>query len=263
MSDRRFPSARPVLDVDSTLLPLLTRTVEYTPTEQALRDSELRLNLALEASGDGLWDWNLVSGEVYLSPSYYALTGYRADEVVSDLAFFQRLVHPNDWPGVFATIGAHLRGESAISEIEYRMLTADGSEKWILGRGRVVARDAAGTPLRMIGHITDISACKRLERDFRESEARYRGVVEDQTEVIARIRADGTFVFANEIYCRLFGKRAEEVIGRKWQPNKGLDISEANRRQAGEHATPEDICARHLPNGQRCHPAGSTRARLR
>lgn len=186
--------------------------------ELALHDSELRLSLALEASGDGLWDWNLASGEVYLSPGYYALAGYPPVAGFSDLAFFQRLVHPEDWPGVIATIEAHLRGESEISEVEYRMFTADGGEKWILGRGRVVAHDAVGKPLRMIGHITDITAYKRMQRDFRESEARYRAVVEDQTEVIARIRVDGTFLFANAVYCRLFGKTAEDLIGAKWQP---------------------------------------------
>jgi PAS domain S-box-containing protein len=104
------------------------------------------------------------------------------------------------------------------SVIEYRMVTASGLVRWMRGRGQVVARDAEGAPLRMVGLISDISEHKRMEQTLRESEARYRAVVEDQTEVIGRIRADGTLLFANDVYCRLFDKTAEELIGNKWQP---------------------------------------------
>ncbi len=186
--------------------------------ELAQHDSEIRLSLALEASSEGLWDWNLATGEVYLSPSYYALTGYRPEQQSSDLAFFQRLVHPDDWPTVITTIESHLRGESALSEIEYRMLRADATQCWIRGRGRVVARDAAGAPLRMIGLITDISAYKRLEHSLRDSESRYRSVLEDQTELISRILPDGTFLYVNPVYCRFFGKTVVELVGHRWQP---------------------------------------------
>jgi PAS domain S-box-containing protein len=113
---------------------------------------------------------------------------------------------------------AHLRGEMPDSVIEYRMVTASGLVRWMRGRGQVVARDAEGAPLRMVGLISDISEHKRMEQTLRESEARYRAVVEDQTEVIGRIRADGTLLFANDVYCRLFDKTAEELIGNKWQP---------------------------------------------
>ena len=186
--------------------------------ELAQRDSEMRLNLALEASGDGLWDWNVSTGKAWLSPSYYAMTGYRPDTAVSDLSFFQRLVHPQDWPGIFEIMQTHLRGESEISEIEYRIIRADGTQRWMHGRGRVVARGAAGEPLRMIGHVTDITERKRLEQTLRDSEARHRAVLEDQTEVITRVQPDGTFLYVNEVYCRFFGKTSEALLGRRWQP---------------------------------------------
>lgn len=182
------------------------------------RDSELRLQLALDATGDGIWDWNPQNGEAYLSPGYYAMTGYRAEDEPGSLDFFRRLVHPDDWPQVLVTMEAHLRGETPVSEVEYRMVTASGAIRWIRGRGRVVERDAAGVPLRMLGLITDITALKDIEQKLQGSEARYRAVVEDQTEIISRISVDGTILFANEVYCRFFGKTAEELIGRKWQP---------------------------------------------
>lgn len=186
--------------------------------ELSHQTSELRLQLALEATGDGLWDWDLRSNQAYYSPGYYALTGYRAEEVKTTFKWFKSLIHPEDLPGVMATIDAYLRGGSPHGEIEYRMVTADGSLRWIRGRGRVVERDAAGTPLRMVGHITDISEQKHLEQALRESEARYRMVLEDQTEIIARFQTDGTISYANEVYCRLIGRPAEEIIGYRWQP---------------------------------------------
>jgi len=64
----------------------------------------------------------------------------------------------------------------------------------------------------------DLAERKRIERELRESEARYRAVVEDQTEVISRFRADGTFTFVNDVYGRFFGKLAEDLIGRSWKP---------------------------------------------
>lgn len=186
--------------------------------EHATRDSELRLQMALDATGDGLWDWNLETGACYLSPSYYALTGYRPDEVEGNFDLFRRLVHPDDFPGVMTIIEAHMRGETPFSHVEYRMVTASGEIRHIRGRGRVVARSESGAPLRMLGLITDITAYEHIEAALRESERRLRAVVEDQTESIVRMRVDGTFVFANEVYCRLFGLNPETIVGKKWQP---------------------------------------------
>ena len=83
--------------------------------------AELRLQLALEATGDGLWDWDLRTGLAHLSAGYYALTGYRAEDVRADAEFFRRLVHPDDWAYVWLTMEAHLRGETPVSVVEYRM----------------------------------------------------------------------------------------------------------------------------------------------
>jgi two-component system, NarL family, sensor histidine kinase UhpB len=186
--------------------------------EMARCNSELRLQLALEATGDGLWDWDLRTGRAYLSPGYYALIGYRPEEITPGFEFFRQSVHPEDWPAVLATLEAHLRGETPVSDIEYRMVTASGALRWIRGRGKVVERGTGGEPLRMVGHITDVTERKRIEQALQEREAQYRAVVEDQTEVIARFLADGTMVFVNEVYCRVFGKTPAELIGSKWQP---------------------------------------------
>ncbi len=191
---------------------------EHTLEEQRRLDSELRLQLALDATGDGLWDWNPVTGEAYLSPGYYALSGYSPLEEPASFDFFQRLLHADDRSAVLDAIDACLDGRTANVDVEYRMVTATGQIRWIRGRGRVVERDATGAPRRMLGLITDIAAFKQIEHNLQESKARYRAVVEDQTELIVRIAVDGTILFANDVYCRFFGKSPGEVVGRKWQP---------------------------------------------
>lgn len=213
--------AMTVLPVDrneGSVLVVHTDITERRLDEERRRDSELRLQLALDATGDGIWDWYPQTGQVYLSPGYYALTGYRPEDEPGSFDFFRRLLHPDDRPAVLAAVETSLRGEPAVFDMDFRMVTASGAIRWTRGRGRVVERDAAGAPLRMLGLITDVSAFKRIEHTLQESEARYRAVVEDQTETIARIAIDGTILFANEVYLRFFGMSAEDVIGRKWQP---------------------------------------------
>ncbi|TAN65311.1 MAG: PAS domain S-box protein [Methylobacter sp.] len=136
---------------------------ERKTAEALLRVSEERLQLALDATRDGLWDLDLRSGLAYLTPHYYEITGYRPDQVTPDAEFLKRTVHPDDLAQVLETMKAHLQGKTPSCEFDYRLMTPSGEIKWIRGRGRVVERDATGTALRMVGTITDISAHKDAE----------------------------------------------------------------------------------------------------
>lgn len=89
---------------------------ERWQAETIAHDSSLRLQLALEATGDGLWDWDLRSGLAYLSSGYYALSGYRPEDVHPDFEFFKRLIYPDDLGSVLSIMEAHLRGETPTSD---------------------------------------------------------------------------------------------------------------------------------------------------
>ncbi len=129
----------------------------------ALLASEARWRFALESAGDGIWDWNVETGQVYYSPRWKSLLGYADHELANDLSVWQTLVHPDDLPHAWATVTAHFRGEQPVALVEHRMRCQDGTWKWILARGRVTEWITPGQPRRMIGTHTDIDGVKRRE----------------------------------------------------------------------------------------------------
>ncbi len=131
--------------------------------EAALRQSELRWQFALDGSGDGVWDWNMRTGEVFFSRQWKAMLGYDDAEMGSTLNEWSDRVHPEDLPKCWAIVDRHLKGETPDFVIEHRMRARDGSWRWIYDRGKVVERAADGTPLRSIGTHTDITARKQSE----------------------------------------------------------------------------------------------------
>lgn len=137
--------------------------------EIALRDSENLLRQVMEATWDGVWDWDLTTGKADLSERYYQIVGYQRGEVEPDLAFFRSLVHPDDWEQVYASVSASLRGEIEISDLEYRVLTKIGEVRWVVGRGKVIDRGPNGEPRRMAGTLADISDRKNAEQALLQS----------------------------------------------------------------------------------------------
>ncbi|MEH2345314.1 MAG: PAS domain S-box protein [Nostoc sp.] len=139
--------------------------------EIALRESEERLQLALEASGDGLWDWNILTKEVYYSPRYLEMLGYTFDELSQDFSTWERLVHPEDLPWVEKILVDHLKDSLAPYKFDYRLQSKSGEYKWIANYGKVVIRDGQGKPLRMTGTHRDISEQQAALREHKQAEA--------------------------------------------------------------------------------------------
>ncbi|MEH2208518.1 MAG: PAS domain S-box protein [Nostoc sp.] len=144
---------------------------EQQRAEIALRESEERLQLALEASGDGLWDWNILTGEAYYSPRYLEMLGYCFDELPQNLSTWERLVHPDDLPWAEKILTDHLKDSSIPYKFDYRLRTKSGECKWIANYGKVVMRDVDGNPLRMTGTHRDISEQQAALREQEQAEA--------------------------------------------------------------------------------------------
>lgn len=129
-----------------------------------LATSEERLALALDAARDGLWDWNIETGEAHFSARWATMLGYEPEEIQPRTDAWESLVHPDDLPDVMRVLADCRQGRSASYEVEHRMRAEDGGWRWILARGKVVTRDAAGGARRMIGTHTDVTARRMAEQ---------------------------------------------------------------------------------------------------
>ena len=137
--------------------------------EMALRESEARWNFALEGSGDGVWDWNMQTNEVFYSSQWKAMLGYSQDEIGNGLNEWENRIHPEDRAKCYACLDSHFKGETEIYSTEHRLKCKDGAYKWILDRGKVVAWQTDGKPLRIIGTQTDISMRKEFEESLKSA----------------------------------------------------------------------------------------------
>ena len=137
--------------------------------EDALRDSERRLQQVLEGANDGFWDWNVVTGEVLFSPRWAEMLGYDLIEIDPHIRSWETLVHPDDMLQCRIALQAHFAGETERYQCEHRMLAKNGEWRWILDRGKVTARDVQGQPLRMAGTHTDLTERRRMEETLRAS----------------------------------------------------------------------------------------------
>ncbi|MFZ5428136.1 MAG: two-component system sensor histidine kinase NtrB [Thermodesulfobacteriota bacterium] len=127
----------------------------------ALRRSQERLSLALQAVSDGLWDWRLDSGEVYFSPRWYAMLGYESGDLPASYQTWRSLVHPEDIALAERHVSAHVESGEAL-DIEFRMRRKDGGWIWVHSRGRVVETAPDGRPLRMVGTHTDVTERRQM-----------------------------------------------------------------------------------------------------
>ncbi|MGE0085404.1 MAG: PAS domain-containing protein [Desulfococcaceae bacterium] len=142
--------------------------IQRKKDEKSLRQSRERLEMALEAASDGLWDWNLVTDEVYFSPRWYSLLGYEPSELPQVYETWEKLLHPEDRESAVSNVKKHISGTGKNFETEFRMKGKSGKWIWIMSRGRIMERDTDGLPLRMVGTHTDISLRKEQEQAMRK-----------------------------------------------------------------------------------------------
>ncbi|HBK44843.1 MAG TPA: histidine kinase [Xanthomonadaceae bacterium] len=130
-----------------------------------------RWEIGLDSAEHGLWDWDIPSDVVYRSERWKRMLGYDDQSLPQNLAALSGLIHPEDHARVSEAVRAHLDGHTDTYSAEFRLRQLDGEWRWILDRGRVVARTADGRPLRMVGTHTDIHQQKLLEQQLREQQA--------------------------------------------------------------------------------------------
>ncbi|MBM9613089.1 PAS domain S-box protein [Desulfobulbus rhabdoformis] len=158
---------------------------ERRQAEEALRVGEERFRLAMEATKDGLWDWNIQEDSVYYSPNYWTMLGYEGKEKPQNANVWMEMLHPDDREAVLAANTDCIEGRCESFLVEYRLRSQDGSWKWIQGRGKAAARDENGRALRMVGTHVDISERKKAEEEHAALEAQL--LQSQKMESVARL----------------------------------------------------------------------------
>ena len=137
--------------------------------ERALKKSEERLRLAMDASSDGLWDWDLEENTLYWSPRAYTMLGYRVNQFPVDFTTWKELIHPEDRELATGTVLKSIEEGRGNFEMEFRYRNISGKYQWIAGKGKIVAWNDEGKVKRVTGTQVDISARKRTEEALQHS----------------------------------------------------------------------------------------------
>lgn len=183
--------------------------------EEALRESEKRFSLSMDVTSDGLWDWDIQTGIMYYSPGYFRMLGYEPNEFEKKIETWKNLIHPDDLDSAISNMEDCLKNITQNINVEYRMRAIDGSWRWILARGKAVARDGHGTALRMIGTHVDITQRKEVEQALMESEALYRAIINASPYQITISDLEGRITMFSPATLKLFGyEDSNEIIGR-------------------------------------------------
>ncbi|MFA7293253.1 MAG: PAS domain S-box protein, partial [Rhodocyclaceae bacterium] len=204
-----MPEALPPLM--STLIQTAAIAIRRKRDETALRESENRWIMALDAAGHGVWDWNAKEHRLFISRQAKAIIGYSNDEIGDNFDDWQAHLHPDDLPGCKAALIAHLRGEAATYHHEHRVRCKDGHWKWILDQGMIVDRNAEGHALRVIGTHTDISPLRATIEELRKLQL----AVAQSSNSIVVTDVDAHIEYVNDAFTATTGYSREEVIGRK------------------------------------------------
>ncbi len=194
--------------------------------EVGLKQRESQLWFALNEATDGLWDWDVVTGEVYFSPQLKRMLGYGPDEMPPILNTWSNNIHADDAARVMSLLKDHLEGRRARYEAEYRLRNRNGSYLWVLDRGRVFERDAAGAPTRVVGMVQDVTQEREAREALRRSEEEQRTLIAALPDVVMRLDRQGRHLFVSENVASIVPMSTADIIGR-------------THRELG---FPEDLC---------------------
>lgn len=180
-----------------------------------VRGSEERFRSAMDAVNDGLWDWDVSTGEVYFSPGYWRMLGHDPDQAPTGPTAWLDRLHPDDKDRTLAVNMACVENRIPDFTVEFRIQAADGSWRWILGRGKATTRDASGRALRMVGTHVDVTTRKEAEAALLAEETRCRSVIENIADVFYATNGQGLLDMLSPSGARLLGyDSVDEMLGR-------------------------------------------------
>lgn len=195
----------------------LTDITEQRLAEEALQKSEALMAEAERVAGWGSWEWDILNDRIYVSDGLKRLSGLPLDYPPVPLDdFINDTVHHDDRGPRRQNLDEVVRGLVSHYDHEFRIIRQDTGQVRIWHGVGEVQMDASGRPVRIIGTDSDVTEQRLAEEALRESEARYRALVENQVEAVCRWLPNTTLTYVNEAYCQLLGKSREELLGKSF-----------------------------------------------
>lgn len=174
-----------------------------------------RYKLILDVATEGFWDWDLTTDRAYLSPRYCELIGYSPDDRLFDSTFLNEIIHPDDHQLVFNLIEEHKKEKRKASVVEHRIITREGTARWVESRAKVVESDEWGMPSRLVGTIVDITDRKQAELLLKKSEEEFRLTFDGASDAIFWADADtGILINCNRAAEEMLETSRGEIIGK-------------------------------------------------
>jgi two-component system, sensor histidine kinase and response regulator len=181
--------------------------------QKTLGESEIRFSLAVAATDVGIWDWEINTGKVYLSPRWKSILGYEDHELSNSIETWKQIIYPEDKDKVMSVLNEYLENKIPIYEVEFRALHKDGSYRWIFSRG-VSLRNELDIAYRMSGSHADITKNKQLEQELQESQQFLNSIIENIPLAlnVQDVKNDHRFVIWNRTCEHIFGLKSEDAI---------------------------------------------------
>ena len=241
-------TVEPLRDATGEVAGITCAAADVTPyrtAEERLRKREAQLALAQEVAGIGSWEWDIANNAIEWSAEYHRMLGLRPGEVKPTYELFFDLVLPEDRARVRRRVRQAIESGRDYRQ-EYRMRRKDGAVRLLQGRAKVVY-DAGGRPARLVGTCQDITERRQAEEALRDSEERYRRLVELSPDALFVVTG-GHVAYANQASLQLFGvPSAADLLGRSplefVEPNARAEVARKLQRvlKSGQSIEPAEV----------------------
>jgi PAS domain S-box-containing protein len=195
--------------------------------------SNQRLNIALEASNLGLWDWDLITGDVFVDHTFCKFLGHPEQDQVWPIQELQKLVHPEDHAGFSEAARDALRGTAPMFQVSYRVMHADGRWVWFETYGNVTQRNSQGRATRMTGTHADITDRKQLERALSNTLRVMHALLETLPLPVIIRDSERRVTLVNAAWEKMLGVPRGDIVGKQIEAYVGRSLSD-NHRQSDE-----------------------------